>query len=99
MDFHDLVNSERELEEKGEKLLEKKSEVESRIDLLEKAVQKLSNDIQISGVLQNREQQTKEEKEESLVKITQFQKRLITSWSRFKKKWKIRNRVKVRCSH
>lgn len=73
MDFHDLVNSERELEEKGEKLLEKKSEVESRIDLLEKAVQKLSNDIQISGVLQNREQQTKEEKEESLVKITQFQ--------------------------
>lgn len=39
MDFHDLVNSERELEEKGEKLLEKKSEVESRIDLLEKAVQ------------------------------------------------------------
>ena len=38
MDFHDLVNSERELEEKGEKLLEKKSEVESRIDLLEKAV-------------------------------------------------------------
>lgn len=73
MDFHDLVNSERELEEKGEKLLEKKSEVESRIDLLEKAVQKLSDDIQISGVLQNREQQTKEEKEESLVKITQFQ--------------------------
>ena len=61
MDFHDLVNSERELEEKGEKLLEKKSEVESRIDLLEKAVQKLSDDIQISGVLQNREQQTKEE--------------------------------------
>lgn len=73
MDFHDLVNSERELEENGEKLLEKKSEVESRIDLLEKAVQKLSDDIQISGVLQNREQQTKEEKEESLVKITQFQ--------------------------
>lgn len=29
MDFHDLVTSERELEEKGEKLLEKKSEVES----------------------------------------------------------------------
>lgn len=73
MDFHDLVNSERELEEKGEKLLEKKSEVESRTNLLEKAVQKLSDDIQVSGILQNREQQTKEEKEESLEKITQFQ--------------------------
>lgn len=73
MNFHDLANSERELEEKGEKLLEKKSEVESRCNLLEKAVQELSDDIQVSGIMQNREQQTKEEKEESLEKITQFQ--------------------------
>ena len=73
MDFHDLVNSEHEMEENGEKLLEKKSEVESRSDLLEKAVQELSDDIQVSGIMQNREQQAKTEKEQAMMEINRFQ--------------------------